>query len=389
MGKCIEDAVKLGRNIAYSNEKSTDIVMKNLSTGLDNLQEKYPDMTKEQFDLCKQIAATSIVSNSKYTKPLIDAMSSFNSKGFYIASAQARIQIMLKGAELITRSRQLEKVSIDDKANACQECLRKELKSTMKRLTEPDKQKLLLKNLEQNITSNRQQYILAVELKTLGLRFESEKTLSTDVQIGRKASALLGRYSESLDKKTSALSSYERLTTLLQMTVSTSETPGEQRFLDVLKDQLKDIAPPDRQKKILNLINEDIEKYNKLCQKCKTPELQKIPGCAEEKSKAVLLKGLNEAALKEQEGDQCITVDDIIKAFNDNDQPNAKFDEWVQHANMDEIQDDIALIDKNLDNQTACVDFYSTLIRYNLQSNAPNCEKAANDYLKKINEQEL
>lgn len=111
MGKCIEDAVKLGRNIAYSNEKSTDIVMKNLSTGLDNLQEKYPDMTKEQFDLCKQIAATSIVSNSKYTKPLIDAMSSFNSKDFYIASAQSRIQIMLKGAELITRSRQLEKVS--------------------------------------------------------------------------------------------------------------------------------------------------------------------------------------------------------------------------------------------------------------------------------------
>lgn len=389
MGKCIEDAVKLGRNIAYSNEKSTDIVMKNLSTGLDNLQEKYPDMTKEQFDLCKQIAATSIVSNSKYTKPLIDAMSSFNSKGFYIASAQSRIQIILKGAELITRSRQLEKVSIDDKANACQECLRKELKSTMKRLTKPDTQKLLIKNLAQNITSNRQQYTLAVELKALGLRFESEKTLSTDIQIGRKASALLGRYSESLDKKTSALSSYERLTTLLQMTVSTSEVQGEQRFLDVLKDQLKDITPPDRQEKILNLINEDIEKYNKLCQKCKMPELQKIPGCSEEKSKAVLLNGLNEAALKEQEGDQRITVDDIIKAFNENDKPNAKFDEWVQHADMDEIQDDITIIDKNLDSQTACVDFYSTLIRYNLQSNAPNCEKAANDYLKKINEQEL
>lgn len=361
VGECIRKTMEMSKDIAYSSKSVTDITEK-LGSELESIQEAYPSLNDEQFGLCQQIAAASILTHSKSSKELVDAMAEYNSKDFYAASSRSRVQILLKGAEAISLSGQ------DRDSNLCQDALHKELKNTIKRLTDMDKQEDFLKSIAENTKSNKQQYILAVEAKSFGFRLESDRYLNTDKQIDKAISSLLNRYSARLDKNNEKISTYERITTLFQMTSSNQKAPGEQRVLDSLQKQL-DTMPKENRKEIMQMINKDIEQYNGLCKQYGTPELPLVS----QGEKSILMEGLNAAKEEEQQsGDNISVIDiqkettyttaDIIDAFNRGKDPEEKFNQWIEKKAEEEIRKGILEIDKGLGSQEASYRFVQSLI---------------------------
>lgn len=423
--ECTEEIMKMSKNIAYSDEKSADVIVKKIESKVVEMQKKYPNMNTEQVDFYKQLAAATVLTNSKYNKKLVDALSKFNKDNFFVSTSQSRVEILLKGAESIALSRQAQGKPINGKSNLCQMCAHKELKDTLERLTDNDKRQDYIQKLSENITSNRQhrllEYALAVELKSLGLHLESKDFLHTDSQIDKAAISLLNQYSERINNNPTKniLNTYERLTTFFQMTSSKDELPGGQRFANTLQKRLFEVQPEEKRQVMMKLINKDIEKFNQLSKKYKeTVEISPISENNQKNHvKSVLLKGLheNDKSVQEEEDLDVIendaienaedenittidvsskyTIEDIIDAFNNGDNPNTKFDDWVKSStSMEELRKGVTEIDTKLTNQMAQVDFYESLLRNgidNISKIAPDSEKTATAYYKEQDEQEL
>lgn len=371
-GKRTEDAYKIGLAVAARTDLNADEKMMDFVTKVSAFAHKYEgQLTNDQVNAYAAIAVAVLLTKDN-SQELANHMMQFNTKYFSADSEPAHIKMLLDA------SARIDLAGVKDN-NPMREVLHEAISHALNNKTAEEKQ-AILSAIADRVKQPKQQYLLTLEAKQLGLSAQAPNALKSEKKQQERIEILAEKYI----RKASTNRNLETAQDFIALCDRIPAEDGAQLVFGKTKELLAGNT------KAVQLLEQDAKAFNKLNKENHLPTipftkpgpiLQTQPKTNTERSKAeknadnrpktraeILRQSFEreknlhafdpaETELKSQvmaekqeaqKTTPSITEEQLVKAFNTGQNQEHLFAQFINGKSMDEIQQAVTMLDNSI-----------------------------------------